>query len=282
MLAMVCSSFVFGADQITIAGSTTVKPIVENAVQEYKKKNPGVEFVVGGGGSGQGIQLVSKASVKIGMSSRPLTADEKQTGGLTEYIIGMDGVALVSNTANPVAKLTKEQVQAIFTGQVKSWKELGGAAAPIVLFSLNSKHGTHEVFMAYFGLEAKETGEGAAMMAVHRKKGQDAYSTVTAKSLDDARQMVAAVVTNPYALGYVSVGIAAGTAAKGAPIRLQQLDGVAATEANVKSGVYLLSRPLLLLTKGDAQGKVDEFIKYMAGPGGQSIVKQMEYIPAAQ
>jgi phosphate transport system substrate-binding protein len=269
------------ADQITIAGSTTVKPIVEAATQQFKKSNPGVEFAVGGGGSGQGIQLVTKGTVNIGMSSRPLKEAEK-TGDLVEYAIGMDGVTLIANKANAVANLTREQVQGIYTGQITNWKELGGAAAPIVLFTLNSKHGTHEVFMEYFGLETKESGEGAALTATHRKKGDEAYATVTAKAMDEGRQVIAAILTNPNAVGYVSIGIAASIAGKGAPIRLLDLDGVAATEANVVAGTYKLMRPLLLLTKGEAKGTAQDFIHFLTGPDGQAIVKQMDYIPAAR
>jgi phosphate transport system substrate-binding protein len=212
------------------------------------------------------------------MSSRPLSAAEK-TSELVEYRIGLDGVTLIGNKANRVASLTKEQVQGIYCGQIANWKELGGPAGPIVLYTLNSKHGTHEVFMEYFGLETKESGEGAAMVATHRKKGDEAYSSVTAKAMDDARQMVAAILTNPNAVGYVSIGMAASIAAKGAPIRLMDLDGVAATEANVVSGSYKLTRPLLLLTKGEAQGTTQEFLHFVAGPDGQAIVKQMDYIP---
>jgi phosphate transport system substrate-binding protein len=280
-LGIASSMAVSAADQITVAGSTTVKPIVEAATQQFKKMNPGVEIAVGGGGSGQGIQLVSKGTVNIGMSSRPLKADE-QAGDLVEYRIGLDGVALITNSRNPVTKVTKVQVQAIYSGQTTNWKDLGGASAPIVLYTLNSKHGTHEVFMEYFGLETKEDGEGAALVAAHRKKGDEAYSRVTAKALDDARQMVAAILTNPNAIGYVSIGIAASTKDKGAPIRLLELDGVAANEANVLSAAYKLSRPLLLLTKGEAKGRAQDFINFLSGAEGQAIVKQMDYIPAGK
>jgi phosphate transport system substrate-binding protein len=269
----------FAADPITIAGSTTVKPIVENAMQQFKKKNPGVEFAVGGGGSGQGIQLVSKGTVNIGMSSRPLNATEK-TSDLVEHRIGLDGVTLIANKSNPVSNLTTEQVQGIYSGKITNWKELGGPAAPIVVYTLNSKHGTHEVFMEYFGLETKESGEGAATVAVHRKKGDEAYSTLPAKAMDEGRQVIAAILTNPNAIGYVSIGIAASIAGKGAPIRLLDLDGIAATEANVVAGTYKLSRPLLLLTKGEAKGAAQDFIHFLAGPEGQAIVKQMDYIPS--
>jgi phosphate transport system substrate-binding protein len=278
-LAILSSAVASAADQITIAGSTTVKPVVDTAVQQFKKNNPGVEFLVGAGGSGQGIQLIAKGSVNIGMASRPVSADEKaQASDMVEHRIGLDGVALIVNSANPVHKLTKEQVQAIYSGEVTSWKDLGGPSAPIALYTLNSKHGTHEVFMEYFGLETNESGAGAALLAAHRKKGAPSFSVVTAKALDDPRQVLAAILTNPNALGYVSIGIAAGVAQKGAPIRLLDLDGIAATEAGVVSGAYQLSRPLLLLTKGEATGRVRDFIDYLCGPDGQAIVTKMDYI----
>ena len=217
------------------------------------------------------------------MSSRPLSADEKTpAGGLVECRIGVDGVALIANSSKPVTKLSREHGRAIYTGQITNWKELSGPAAPIVLYSLNSKHGTHEVFMNYFGLEAKESGEGAAPEAVHRKRGDEAYSPVTAKALDDTRQEIAAILTNPNTLGYVFIGIAAVIAQRGAPIRVLDLDGVAARKANVKSGAYQLSRPLLLLTKGEAKGKTPDFINYLSGPDGKSIVEQLDYMPVGK
>jgi phosphate transport system substrate-binding protein len=271
------------ADQITIAGSTTVKPIVDAAVQQYRKKNPGVEFVVGAGGSGQGIQLISKGSVNIGMSSRPVSVNEKaQAADLVEHQVGLDGVAVIANSANPVAKLTKQQIQAIYTGQITNWKELGGSNAPIAVYTMNSKHGTHDVFAEYFELETSESGAGAALVAAHRRKGESAYSTVMAKALDDPRQMLASIMTNPNAVGYASIGIAAPVAQKGAPVRLVELDGVAANEENVKAGTYRFSRPLLLLTKGEAAGSAKDFITWLTGPDGQAIVRQMDFIPAGK
>jgi len=280
LLGVASSAAASAADPITVAGSTTVKPIVDAAVPQFRKNNPGVEFVVGAGGSGQGIQLIGKGSVNIGMSSRPVSAAEKaQASDMVEHPVGMDGVALIANSSNPVTKLTKEQVQAIYSGQITSWKDLGGSAAPIMPFTLNSKHGTHEVWAEYFGLETSESGEGAALVAAHRRKGDPAFSAVTAKALDDPRQVLAGILTNPNAIGYVSIGVATAVARKGAPVRLLNLDGVAATEANVKSRAYKLSRPLLLLTKGQATGKVRDFIDYLTGPDGQAIVSGMDYIP---
>lgn len=250
------------ADSITVAGPTTVKPVVDAAVAQYKKKSPGVDFVVGAGGSGQGIQLVTKGSVAIGMSSRPLTAAEKaQSPDVAQYQVGLDGIAMVAGKANAVSKLTRQQVQDIYAGKITNWKDLGGAPAPIVLYTMSTKHGTHDVFAEYFGLETNESGAGASLIASHRPKGEAAF------------------LTNPNALGYVSIGIAAPVVQKGAPVRLHDPEGVTPTEASGKAATYPPTRPLLLLTKGEAKGKVREFIDFLCGPEGQAIVRQPDFIP---
>jgi phosphate transport system substrate-binding protein len=280
-LLVTTAAIAMAADQITVAGSTTVKPIIDAAVQQYKKKNPNITFVVGAGGSSQGIQLVGNGAVNIGMASRPLEEREtQQWSDLVMHKIGLDGVVLVANAGNAVTGLTREQVQNIYTGKITNWKELGGVNARIALYTLNRKHGTSDIFLNYFGLEATESGEGAAMTATHRKEGNPAYSEVAATVIEDHVGILAKVMTNPNALGYVSIGQALQVTSRGARIRLLALGGVAPTVANVRSGVYAFSRPLLVITRGEARGNVREFVEFLSGPEGQAIVNSLDYIPA--
>ena len=282
-LLVVSIEIATAANRITLAGSTTVKPVVDEAVKLFKPKHPGAEFVVGTGGSGQGIELVGKGAVNIAMASRPLNAGEKERwNDLVIYRIGLDGVVLVTNAASPVVNLTKEQVQNIYTGKITNWKELGGPNAHIVLCTLNHNHGTNDIFLNYFGLEGTQTGAGASMTATHRKKGDVAYAAVTALVLEDHRQVLAKVMTNPNALGYVSVGQAMQVISSGGRIRLLALDGIAPLIANVLSGVYQFSRPLLVISKGEAKGSVRDFVDFLSGPEGQAIVTKFDYISAAE
>jgi phosphate transport system substrate-binding protein len=272
----------FGDDRILIAGSTTVKPVVDKGISLFKKLHPQVGAVVGAGGSGQGIQLVGTRAVSIGMISRPLEAQEKeQFPDLITYTIGLDGVAIVANDANPVRKLSTQQIQDIYTGKITNWKELGGSNREIVLITLNHNHGTSEVFANYFGLEAKESGVGINLKATFRKEGEAEYSSANAKVIEDHRQMLAQIITTPNAIGYVSIGLALQVVHSGAHVRLLRLDDVDPTVANVQSGVYRFSRPLMLVTKGEAQGSVRDLINFFSGPEGQAIVRQLDYIPAA-
>jgi len=276
------SNGAFGDDRILIAGSTTVKPVVDQGISLFKKLHPEVDAVVGAGGSGPGIQLVDTRAVSIGMVSRPLEAQEReQFPDLVTYTIGLDGVAIVANDANPVRKLSTQQIQDIYTGKITNWKEVGGSNREIVLITLNHRHGTSEVFADYFGLEAKERGVGINLKATFRKEGEAEYSSANAKVIEDHRQVLAQIITTPNAIGYVSIGQALQVIQSGAHLRLLRLDDVEPTVANVQSGVYRFSRPLMLVTKGEAQGSVRELINFFSGPEGQAIVTQLNYIPVA-
>jgi phosphate transport system substrate-binding protein len=271
-----------GDERILIAGSTTVKPVVDQGVALFKKLHPQVDAVVGAGGSGQGIRLVGTRAASIGMISRPLESQEKeQFPDLVTYTIGLDGVAIVANQANAVRKLSTQQIQDIYTGKITNWKEVGGSNGEIVRITLNHNHGTSEVFANYFGLEAKENGVGLNLKATFRKKGEIEYSSSTAAVIEDHRQVLAQVITTPNAIGYVSIGQAMQVVQSGARVRLLRLDDVDPTVANVQSGAYRFSRPLMLVTKGEAQGAVRDLIDFFCGPEGQAIVSKLDYIPVA-
>lgn len=272
----------FGNDQIIFAGSTTVKPVVDQGLAIFRKRHPHVNAVVGAGGSGQGIRLVGTRAAGIGMVSRPLEPQEReQFPDLVTYIIGLDGVGIVANEANQVRKLSTEQIQDIYTGKITNWKEVGGSNAEIVRLTLNHNHGTSEVFANYFGLEAKESGEGLNLNATFRKKGETKYSFSTAAVIEDHRQVLSQIITTPGAIGYVSIGQAMQVVQRGARVRLLRLDEVEPTVANVQSGAYRFSRQLMLVTKGEAQGSMRELIDFFCGPEGQAIVSKLDYIPVA-
>ena len=56
------------------------------------------------------------------------------------------------------------------------------------------------------------------------------------------------------------------------------IDGVEPTERNIRSGAYLLSRPLVLGTMGPPKGDVRKFIDFMQSREGQEIVAR-NFIP---
>lgn len=272
---------ILAADRITIAGSTTVKPIVEIAARAFKERSRDLEFVIGAGGSGHGIRLVGEGAVNLGMASRPIDAKEKeQFGDLTDYKIGLDGVVLVANTSNRITNLTTEEVREIYTGRIINWTTLGDSNARIAPYTLNSNHGTNEVFLEYFGLDARESGAGEDMVASFRQHGNQAFSSVVVKVKEDHQRVLAEVMTNPGALGYVSLGQALRVIEKGARVRLLNLDNAHPSVRNTQSGAYPFSRPLLVVVKGQPNPALRAFVDFLLGPQGQAIVNRLAYIPA--
>jgi phosphate transport system substrate-binding protein len=266
-------------DQISVAGSTTVKPIIDKAAEEYQKSHPGTQFAVGAGGSGQGIALAGKGEVQIGMSSRPLKdKEESEYPNLTSVKLGLDGIAIVVHGDNPVKQITTQQVVDIYTGKITNWKELGGQDAAIVLISLNRKHGTFDGFAEHFKLEANSEGADAGPPVFFKTKEAAEFPKTGARTVDGNKAALAAVLTQPNGIAFASFGSTQALAAKGSPIKMLDLDGVAPTEANVVDGKYSFQRSLFVLTNGAPTGEVENFIKFLTSKEGQTIVNSLDYI----
>lgn len=109
--------------KVTLAGSTSVSPVMEKLADAYKKLNPGVEIEVQQSGSGAGIQAAGAGACDIGMSSRDLKASELET--LKSVKIADDGIVVIVNKENKFSSLTSEQIKNIYLGNIKDWSEIG-------------------------------------------------------------------------------------------------------------------------------------------------------------
>lgn len=108
---------------ITLAGSTSVSPVMEVLADEYKALNSGVTIEIQQTGSGAGIQSTIEGVCDIGMASRALE-DEEAAEGLESQTIALDGIAVIVNNDNAVEDLTTEQIMNIFIGKIANWSEV--------------------------------------------------------------------------------------------------------------------------------------------------------------
>ncbi len=107
---------------ITIAGSTSVAPVMNVLADEYKKLNPNVKIEIQESGSSAGIESAMQGAVEIAMSSRNLKDDEAKV--LKSQTIALDGIAVIVNPQNQIDELTSNQVKDIFAGNVNTWEEV--------------------------------------------------------------------------------------------------------------------------------------------------------------
>ena len=108
---------------ITLAGSTSVSPVMEVLADKYKELNSDVTIEIQQTGSGAGIQSTLEGVCDIGMASRALE-DEEASEGLTSQEIALDGIAVIVNNDNAVEDLTTEQIMKIFTGEITNWADV--------------------------------------------------------------------------------------------------------------------------------------------------------------
>lgn len=108
---------------LVVGGSTSVAPVIELLKEAYEALNPEVEVDVQSTGSSAGVTGALDGTYALGMASRDLKDSEMENGAVP-VVIGVDGIALIKNPANPLTDLSLEQVRAIFTGEIKTWSEL--------------------------------------------------------------------------------------------------------------------------------------------------------------
>ena len=212
--------------------------------------NPKVAVEVQGGGSSTGVKNAKDGVSQIGNSSRALKTEEKSYG-LTEYVIAIDGIAVVTNPANKVTNLTKAQLVSIFTGETTNWQAVGGADAPIVVILREAGSGTRDGFEELLAIKDKCKGT------------QEVNETGIVKST---------VAGNANAIGYMSLGKVDAT------IKAVAVEGVVPTTATVTDKTYVLQRPFVCLTKGTETDQVKAFISYIFSKEGQTMVVKKGYI----
>lgn len=108
--------------KITVAGSSSVSPIMEKLKEAYEALNPNATIEIQTSDSTAGMTSAIDGVCDIGMASRELKDSEKEK--LTGTAIALDGIAVIVNPKNTVNEMTSEQVKNIFTGEFENWSDI--------------------------------------------------------------------------------------------------------------------------------------------------------------
>ncbi|WP_027939880.1 phosphate ABC transporter substrate-binding protein [Anaerobiospirillum succiniciproducens] len=249
---MTVASSAYAAGSVATEGSTSMEHLIGAIGESFTNQNPDIRFTFNPTGSGAGIQAAAEGRCDIGLSSRALKGDETKT--LNGETVALDGIVLVVNPANPVSDLSLEQIKKLFSGEVKSWKELGGADNPVVLIGREAGSGTRDGF---------ESVTGTKDVCKYRQE------------LTSTGDVIATVSKNPNAIGYASLS------AVSDKIKPLTVGGVHADVNTVQDGSYKLQRPFILVTKKDAKQSdaVKSFLNYALSKDVDQIVSDTGAVP---
>jgi phosphate transport system substrate-binding protein len=249
---------------VTIKGSDTVLPLAQKEAEELMKTNADVSVTVVGGGSGVGITAMIDGTTDIAMASRELKTEEKMKFAdekvvIEQVIIAYDALTIIVNPANKVSKLTREQLEQIFIGAIKNWKEVGGVDEKIVAYSRESSSGTYEFFKD----------------EVMDKKN---YAT-NVLNLPATGAIVQAVGQTKGAIGYIGLAYETNEVKQLAVSYDQGKTFIEPSLASAKDKSYPISRPLFYMYDKRNSAKVKPVVDYALSAEGQKIVAEVGYIP---
>lgn len=244
---------------ITAAGSSALKPLVDEASQKFIEKNPNVSITVDVGGSGEGLKQVSEGTVTIGNSD--VSAEEKldadQAKELVDHQVCVVTMAPIVNkdvTEAGVKDLSTDQLIGIFTGQITNWKDVGGPDEDIVLVTRPSSSGTRATFEKY-ALNGNAEAENKSM------------------ETDDSGVLLKNVSDTKGAIGYVALSYLVDNK----DVDAVSIDGVAPTLENTYNGTYKVWTMEHMYTKGKGSKADKAFIKYIMSDDFAKTCEKLGY-----
>lgn len=262
LIALIATTFTPSFRAQKLKGSDTVLPLAQKEAEAFMKKTK-KSVTVTGGGSGVGIAALIDGTTDIAMASRKIKFDEKikiQDAGKSsvEKIIAYDALAVVVNPSNSVSKLTRVQLEGIFTGKIKNWKEVGGADLKIVPYSRETSSGTYEFF--------KE----------HVLKNKNYVNSIL--SMPATGAIIQSVSQTKGAIGYVGLAYV-NKDVKALAVSFDGKTYIEPNEETAKNKTYPIIRPLFFYYEKKDEAKNKAFIDFILSAEGQQIVEKVGYVP---
>ena len=171
----------------------------------------------------------------------------------------LDGLSVYVNAANPIKELSVEQMENIFSGKIRNWKEVRGKDAPITLYSRENSSGTYEFFKENI-LKGKDFAAGA-------------------QTMQGTAAVLQAVANDDKGIGYG--GAAYGAGAKHLAIKKDDSSAaVEPTEENVTKAIYPIWRYLYIYVNPALDnGETAAYLNWIRSDDGQGVVKDVGYFP---
>jgi phosphate transport system substrate-binding protein len=226
-----------------------------------------VEVELAAHGSSTGFTALKSASADLAASSRPIKDSElvslQPLGDLksaaAEQVIAIDGLAIILHPQNPLNTLDTGQLARIFSGEVKTWEELGGQGGAIHLYARDDQSGTYDTFK-----ELVLSGHGKTLSG-------------SAKRFESSEQLSDAVTQDPHGIGFIGLpyvrSAKAVAIADGQSMAMLPLNSLIATED------YPLSRRLFLYLPPKGNNPwAQALVAFAQSPKGQAIVAANGFI----
>ena len=265
---------------ILFCGSTSLYPIISSLAssftEEYvtwnkvdpKLPEKNISIYVAPGGSGVGASAAIDKTADFGMLARSVKDEEKQALGADykDFVVAKDALTVSVNAENPIVgvidDMSSETIQKIFSGELTSWNQVDASLPDekINVYIRDLSGGAYEVFQ--------------------KSIMKDSQVTDTATQSASMTELANNVAGDKWGIGYVGYGAFNKANKEKTVLVAMKVDGVAANEADIKDGSYIIQRPVLFLTGDKISESEQLFIDYIFSKKGYDVVVENGYIPA--
>src|SRR5215212_2576156 len=241
----------------SIEGSSTVQPITQAAAELFREQNPEARIEVGGAGTSDGFEAFCNGETQISDASRPIDVAEevpvcKENGvEFIEIPIAYDGISVVVNEQNDwTTDVTSEELKTMWEpaaeGKINRWNQVRSSwpDRPLDLYGPGTESGTYDFF--------NETIVG----------NEEEVNRSDYEASEDDNVLVQGVAGDVNALGYFGYSYYENNTDK---LNVLAVDRVKPTPDSIRSGEYVLSRPLFIYVSTDALKKnkaVEPFVDF--------------------
>ncbi len=272
---------VWGEVRLRLQGSNTVGAALapalveawlkEQGFPEVERRQQGDALVIRGqGGTAEAIVVsivahgsstafsgLLKGEADLGMASRPIKGKERDElavyGDMTavgsEYVIALDGIAVIVHPQNPLTSLDKATLSDLFTGKLRDWKGLGGSGA-VHIYARDDHSGTYDTFSSLVLGKAE--------------------LTAGAQRFDSNHALAEAVAADPQGIGFVSLAEVGGNRA----LAIRDAEGATLSPSafSVATEDYALARRLFFYVPREGLPQAHALARFATSAAGQVVV----------
>jgi phosphate transport system substrate-binding protein len=246
------------SDTLTWVGCGITKKAFMAELSKAYQRETGTEIQLSGGGATKGIRQVAANKVDIGGSCRNKLWGYTAERSVQFHPVAWDALVVITHKKNPVNDISLEDLRAIYKGKITNWKLLGGTNQPIELLIRKGKisgvgHAIREYLFAAPNMEFASDNIFPSSGPLEQAVGNNLNS----------------------------LAITGVSSARKRNVKILKLEGKSPSYENIKSGAYLLYRPLYLVTnlRGTNRAKVMKFIQFANSPLGREVIRHNGVVP---
>ncbi len=235
----------------------TKKAFMAELARAYEQET-GVKITIEGGGATKGIRKVAAIGADLGGSCRYRLEGNEKEQGVKFNPVAWDALVVITHPDNPLESISMAQLKRLYRGEIDNWKQLGGEDRPLKLLARKGK-------ISGVGLSIRQLVFGDPDM-----------DFATDHLYPSSGPLEQAVEKDPLAIAITGI-----SSARKRNLKVLSLEGKRPSYENIKSGNYLLYRPLYLVTRpeGDNADEIARFLAFAHGRKGREIIRNNGVVP---